>query len=154
MARHRVEHRTRRQGSARLARPLAKARIASKYSDHVVIAIIIWVYDANISVPRPPTEFRCQFPCRPAFGITKFRCRPVHKISPKRLTSQEVLHAAQGILGGEIDFVPDGRGIKWPPAGWHGELKLPILAASDIIGRLGMRLPSNRDVVRPDPDVA
>jgi len=68
--------------------------------------------------------------------------------------SQDVLHAAQGILGGEIDFLPDGRGIKWPPAGWHGELKLPILAASDIISRLGMRLPSNRDVVRPDPDVA
>jgi len=43
---------------------------------------------------------------------------------------------------------------KCRPAGWHGELKLPILAASDIISRLGMRLPSNRDVVRPDPDVA
>jgi len=40
------------------------------------------------------------------------------------------------------------------PVGWHGERRCPILAASDMIGGLGMLLPLNRNVVRPDPDAA
>ena len=54
----------------------------------------------------------------------------------------------------KMDFFSAGRESRGSAVGWHGDPKLPILAASDIIGRLGMLLPSNRDVVRPDPDVS
>jgi hypothetical protein len=57
------------------------------------------------------------------------------------------------LVAGSI-FLPALREASGAAAGWHGDPKLPILAASDIIGRLGMLLLSNRDVVRPDPDVA
>ncbi len=39
-------------------------------------------------------------------------------------------------------------------AGWRSHPALPIWAASDIIGRWGLLLLSNRDLVRPDPDAA
>jgi hypothetical protein len=54
----------------------------------------------------------------------------------------------------KMDFSPAGRESRGSAVGWHGDPKLPILAASDIIDRLGMLLPSNRNAVRPDPDVA
>jgi hypothetical protein len=63
-------------------------------------------------------------------------------------------HAQPGILGGEIDFPLPAGEASGVAAGWHGDPALPISAASDIIGGLGMLLLLNRDVVRPDPDVA
>ena len=39
-------------------------------------------------------------------------------------------------------------------AGWHGDPALPISAASDIIGRLGMFLLSTERPVRRDTDAA
>ena len=101
-----------------------------------------------------PDQIPLPIPCRPRSGSGKFRCRPASKISPKKLISLEFLQDERGISDAEIEFLPAGREARGAAVGWHGDPKLPILAASDIISRLGMRLPSNRDVVRPDPDVA
>jgi len=62
------------------------------------------------------------------------------------------------MLGAERRFLPDSReevtAAEAVTVGWQGRATLPISAASDIIGRLGMILPSNRDAVRRDPDAA
>jgi hypothetical protein len=51
-------------------------------------------------------------------------------------------------------FLPALREARGSAVGLARRAKLPILAASDIIGRLGMLVPSNRDAVRADPDVS
>jgi hypothetical protein len=63
-------------------------------------------------------------------------------------------HVAQVILGGEIDFPLLAGEASGMAAGWHGDPALPISAASDIIGRLGMLLLSTETLVRRDTDAA
>ena len=91
-----------------------------------------------------PTRFGAQIPCRPAY-----------EISPKQLDVVGFLYdRARKFWAAKSIFSCWWRKQAGAPAGWRGDPKLPILAASDIIGRLGDALPSNRDVVRPDPDVS
>jgi hypothetical protein len=95
------------------------------------------------------TEFRCQCPATceiPLLGGPRDLAQQIDVVG--------FLYVEQGSLGGEIDFLPAVREASGAVAGWRGDPALPISAASDIIGRLGMFLPSNHDVVRPDPDVS
>ena len=96
--------------------------------------------------------------CRPRSGSRKFPCRRVYAIACKPLVLHGFICWMSTSRAPKCDFSllagKKSAEAERGPVGGRGERRCPYWPHLTSSAGLGMLLPSNRDIVRPDPDVA